>query len=319
MAGRLDAVLDVLERGDVLVGHSGGGLEVTRAADAAPELVSHVVYLAAALPLEDRLMQEALVYRDDGGKEGDYDVTGMLKHLRIGEDGSMAFATRRGCARALLPRLRRSDGALGIRATDARDGRRHRDDTDLRPALLGGRAPTQLHRVSPGPRATAVARRRHRATPRRRATDHRHFAFAVPEPPRRTRATPRPRNDHAAHRPAETHRLGTRAERSTCDGTTVATNRAGEPRRRARRQPRTERGPQRARSGTDYGLARTEGRTPKRIARRFRHVRGGERLGDARWSRRGPWFVGSLCWAHWCSSCPGATGRRSGPTRATPV
>ena len=29
MAGRLDTVLDVLQRGDVLVGHSGGGLEVT--------------------------------------------------------------------------------------------------------------------------------------------------------------------------------------------------------------------------------------------------------------------------------------------------
>jgi len=96
MAGRLDAVLDVLQPGDVLVGHSGGGLEVTRAADAAPELVSHVVYLAAALPLEGRLMQDALVYRDDGGIEGDYDVTGMLEHLRFNDDGSMAFADAEG-------------------------------------------------------------------------------------------------------------------------------------------------------------------------------------------------------------------------------
>ena len=61
MAGRLDAVLDVLQSGDVLVGHSGGGLEITHAADAAPELVSHVIYLAAALPLEGRLLQDALV------------------------------------------------------------------------------------------------------------------------------------------------------------------------------------------------------------------------------------------------------------------
>jgi pimeloyl-ACP methyl ester carboxylesterase len=96
MAGRLDAVLAVLQPGDVLVGHSGGGLEITRAADAAPELVSHVVYLAAALPLEGRLMQDALVYRDDGGKEGDYDVTGMLEHLRFNDDGSMAFADVEG-------------------------------------------------------------------------------------------------------------------------------------------------------------------------------------------------------------------------------
>jgi len=71
-------------------------LEITRAADAAPELVSHLIYLAAALPLEGRLMQEALVYRDDGSTEGDYDVSGMLKHLRINQDGSMAFADFEG-------------------------------------------------------------------------------------------------------------------------------------------------------------------------------------------------------------------------------
>ncbi len=96
LPGRLEAVLAVLRPGDVLVGHSGGGLEITRAADAAPELVGHVVYLAAALPLEGRLMQEALVYRDDGLTEADYDVTGMLKHLRFDEDGSMAFADVEG-------------------------------------------------------------------------------------------------------------------------------------------------------------------------------------------------------------------------------
>ena len=101
MAGRLDAVLSVLQSGDVLVGHSGGGLEITRAADAAPELVSHLIYLAAALPLEGRLMQEALVYRDDGATQADYDVTGMLQHLRINDDGSMAFADVAG-ARALF-------------------------------------------------------------------------------------------------------------------------------------------------------------------------------------------------------------------------
>jgi len=96
LAGRLDSVVSVLAPGDVLVGHSGGGLEITRAADAAPDLVGHLVYLAAALPLEGRLMQEALVYRDDCSTELDYDVTGMLKHLRINDDGSMAFADAHG-------------------------------------------------------------------------------------------------------------------------------------------------------------------------------------------------------------------------------
>jgi len=101
MASRLDAVLAVLQPGDVLVGHSGGGLEITRGADAAPDLVSHVVYLAAALPLEGLLSREALVYRDDGEKEADYDVTGMLKHLRFNDDGSMEIADAEG-AKALF-------------------------------------------------------------------------------------------------------------------------------------------------------------------------------------------------------------------------
>jgi pimeloyl-ACP methyl ester carboxylesterase len=96
MEGRLNAVLDVVRPGDVLVGHSGGGLEITRAADAAADLVSHLIYLAAALPLEGRLMEEALVFRDDGVTEADYDVTGMLKHLRFGDDGSMAFTDVEG-------------------------------------------------------------------------------------------------------------------------------------------------------------------------------------------------------------------------------
>ena len=45
-------------------------------------------------------MQEALVYRDDGVTELDYDVTGMLQHLRIGDDGSMAFADAAGAPRS---------------------------------------------------------------------------------------------------------------------------------------------------------------------------------------------------------------------------
>ena len=96
MSGRLDAVVSVLQPDDVLVGHSGGGAEITRAADAAPDLVGHLIYLAAVLPLEGRPIHEALVHRDDGVTETDYDVTGMLKHLRINEDGSMAFADVEG-------------------------------------------------------------------------------------------------------------------------------------------------------------------------------------------------------------------------------
>jgi hypothetical protein len=60
----------------------------------ASDLVAHVIYLAAAL--EGRLMQDALVYRDDGGIVADHDVTGMLQHLHFNDDGSMAFADIEG-------------------------------------------------------------------------------------------------------------------------------------------------------------------------------------------------------------------------------
>jgi pimeloyl-ACP methyl ester carboxylesterase len=92
MDTRLESVLSVLEPGDVLVGHSGGGFEVTLAADAAADRVAHVVYLAAALPVEGRTMAQALIYRDDGADESDYDVAGMLKYLRFDDDGAMSFA-----------------------------------------------------------------------------------------------------------------------------------------------------------------------------------------------------------------------------------
>src|SRR6516164_1837156 len=52
LTNRRDAIVSVLQPGDVLVGHSGGGFDITVAADAAPHLVSHMVYLAAGLPLE---------------------------------------------------------------------------------------------------------------------------------------------------------------------------------------------------------------------------------------------------------------------------
>lgn len=92
---RREAIVSVLEPGDVLVGHSGGGFDITMAADAAPDLVAHVTYLAAGLPREGRSWPEAMAMRADGTM-GDFDVTGMLQHLEIAEDGSMRIASMDG-------------------------------------------------------------------------------------------------------------------------------------------------------------------------------------------------------------------------------
>ena len=40
---RRDAILEALRPGDVLVGHSGGGFDATVAADAATDLIGHIV------------------------------------------------------------------------------------------------------------------------------------------------------------------------------------------------------------------------------------------------------------------------------------
>ena len=99
-AGRTGAIVASLQRGDVLVGHSGGGFDITHAADARPELVSHVCYLAAGLPRQGRTWPEAMAMQADGTM-GDFDVAGMLKYLEIDGDGAMSVASAEG-ARALF-------------------------------------------------------------------------------------------------------------------------------------------------------------------------------------------------------------------------
>ena len=96
IANRRDAIVSVLRAGDVLVGHSGGGFDATLAADAATDLVSHVVYLAAALPREGRTYPEAMAMRDSEDGEFDADVGEMLGYLNFGADGAMTFADFEG-------------------------------------------------------------------------------------------------------------------------------------------------------------------------------------------------------------------------------
>lgn len=66
LAGYRDAVVEVIQPGDVVVGHSMGGFITTLAVDAAIDRVSHVVYLAAgAGALSQR---RSVVEPVDGGK-----------------------------------------------------------------------------------------------------------------------------------------------------------------------------------------------------------------------------------------------------------
>ena len=95
LQGRRAAILEVLHPGDILVGHSGGGYDVTLAADAAPEKVGHIIYLAAALPLEGRPLIEASGGHpaeeiDAGGKtQLMTEETGMMRFVRLNDRGRM--------------------------------------------------------------------------------------------------------------------------------------------------------------------------------------------------------------------------------------
>ena len=96
---RRDAILEVIKPGDVLVGHSGGGFDATVAADAAVDDVSHIVYLAAALPREGRSYPEAMAMRNSEDGQFDGDVGEMLGYLHFDDAGAMTFADFHGAWR----------------------------------------------------------------------------------------------------------------------------------------------------------------------------------------------------------------------------
>jgi pimeloyl-ACP methyl ester carboxylesterase len=96
LADRRDAIVDVVRSGDVLVGHSGGGYDITVAAAEIPERVAFMIYLAAGLPLEGRTVLEATggaTTRNDTGEVEvlrlKSDETGMSSLVRRNERGRM--------------------------------------------------------------------------------------------------------------------------------------------------------------------------------------------------------------------------------------
>jgi pimeloyl-ACP methyl ester carboxylesterase len=97
LADRRDAITAVLQPGDVLVGHSGGGYDITLAADAAPDKIRHLVYLAAGLPIEGKTVLDATggapsqteSEQEAGVSQLMDDETGMSKFVRPNATGRM--------------------------------------------------------------------------------------------------------------------------------------------------------------------------------------------------------------------------------------
>jgi pimeloyl-ACP methyl ester carboxylesterase len=80
LAGYRDAVVDVLQPGDVLVGHSMGCGVATMAADAFPE-IAHICYLNGPLPVEGQVMS----YTSGALRTSDGSVQ-LMAHVEGGVD-----------------------------------------------------------------------------------------------------------------------------------------------------------------------------------------------------------------------------------------
>jgi pimeloyl-ACP methyl ester carboxylesterase len=157
----------------VLVGHSGGGFDATLAADAAPELVSHITYVAAALPREGRTYPEAMAMRDSEEGEFDADVGEMLGYLKFDDDGAMWFAD--------------FDGAWKYFYHDCDEASARWAFERLGPerfgaCILGGRLAAQLYPLPSGSVDAARAGRHRHAASRSRTAHDRHVTLAVCEP-----------------------------------------------------------------------------------------------------------------------------------------
>jgi len=95
---RTAAIVNILKSGDILVGHSGGGFDITLAADAAPDRVRHLIYLAAGLPIEDQPLVLATGGAANTGKVARLNETIPATALQQTPDGRLAWTDRDAAA-----------------------------------------------------------------------------------------------------------------------------------------------------------------------------------------------------------------------------
>ena len=98
LVNRRDAIVDILKPGDVLVGHSGGGFDISLAADAAPDRIGHMIYLAAGLPIEGQPLVKATGGASDANKVDRLNETIPSTVLRPTADGRLEWTDRDAAA-----------------------------------------------------------------------------------------------------------------------------------------------------------------------------------------------------------------------------
>ena len=98
LGNRTSAITAILQPDDILVGHSGGGFDITLAADAAPDRVGHLIYLAAGLPIEGEPLVRATGGASTTGKVDRLNETIPSTVLQSTEDGRLAWTDRDAAA-----------------------------------------------------------------------------------------------------------------------------------------------------------------------------------------------------------------------------
>lgn len=94
LAGYRDAVVEVMQPHDVLVGHSMGCAIATMAADAFAD-IAHIIYLAGPLPVEGRPITWEVAYKDES--KGELDAPIVNQHVdalqRFSADGAYVYVS----------------------------------------------------------------------------------------------------------------------------------------------------------------------------------------------------------------------------------
>jgi pimeloyl-ACP methyl ester carboxylesterase len=90
--GYRDAVIEVLEPGDVVVGHSMGCPVSTIAVDAFPD-IAHIIYIAGPVPREGQPMSAATLTSINSGDEIRIVEGGAQNYLKFSPDGEIMYHT----------------------------------------------------------------------------------------------------------------------------------------------------------------------------------------------------------------------------------
>ena len=97
LGGYRDAVVEQLQGGDILVGHSMGAAVAVVAADARPDLIGHITLLSGPLPVEGECLSYQSTSPSVGGSTSDEELESVSEdNMTFTDDGAAFYWDRDG-------------------------------------------------------------------------------------------------------------------------------------------------------------------------------------------------------------------------------